>query len=471
MKATKATIKKVTQRLDNVDLKSIFIRSYDEDNLYPQRTIDIVNDSGTAVTALRMFRKFVIGNGANDVDFGKAKINRKGTTVDRFIRKIVASKGNHTGIPIHFNYNALGEKTSISFVPFEYCRLTLESEDFPDRIAVYNDWGTTKRKKFDKEAIDYVYKYDPSKVFEQVQMEEGETDAEKWKAYKGQIWYWNPDGDEYPLSPFDSVLEDMITEGQTKRFKTNTATTNFTASHVFITGVEEGEPDAEGNPTAINPEDSFAKVIEVFQGAEGAGAQVHVQREEGDVPFEIKKVDIQNYDGLYEFTENSARDSIIRNFLIPPVLLVQTSGSLGTSKEISDASKYYNGITSSDRNEIEEILTETFKDFHFDINPSGDYSIQPLQFKEPIELAYFPYYTKNEIRESNGDDAVEDTDSGKTILAVELGVGGTQSLTSIVSDAVLTTDQKKGSLKVLFGLSDADIELMLGTGAANPNVQ
>jgi hypothetical protein len=42
-----------------------------------------------------------------------------------------------------------------------------------------------------------------------------------------------------------------------------------------------------------------------------------------------------------------------------------------------------------------------------------------------------------------------------------LWVGGTQALTSILSDPLLTIDQKKGTLKVLFGLSDEQTNQML----------
>jgi hypothetical protein len=56
----------------------------------------------------------------------------------------------------------------------------------------------------------------------------------------------------------------------------------------------------------------------------------------------------------------------------------------------------------------------------------------------------------------------DDLKSDTTLLAVTLGVDGTQALTSLLSDPLLTTEQKKGSMMVLFGLSEAQSNQMLG---------
>ena len=186
-----------------------------------------------------------------------------------------------------------------------------------------------------------------------------------------------------------------------------------------------------------------------------------VEKANNESPIELKKIEIQNYDGLYEYTENSSRDAILKMFLIPPVLLLRVAGSLGTSKEISDAFDYYNGVTSDDRLVIEEILMEIFTNFYYDICPSKDYSLLPLKYSKSIAPEYLSYYTKNEIRVANGDEEATDLKADTTLLAVTLGVGGTQALTSILADPLLTISQKQGTLKVLFGLSDEQVTQML----------
>ena len=447
MARIKPTADKVEKRITSLDNKSLGIVNYDIDNLYPQRVNDIVNNSGTAVTCLRMYSKYVMGGGAKDEIFYKAKVNSKGLTVDKLIRKIVWSKGKFNGVAIHVNYNGLLQIVEASFVPFEYCRLIPEDDsENAGKIGIYDDWGKTKRKTIDKKKIDFINAYNPKTILEEVDQVGG------WENYKGQILYWTAEGMEYPLAPYDSVLEDMMTEGQLKLFKNNTASKNFLASHLLIVGKSESDEDAE----------EFDDNLRRFQGGDGAGTLLVLERENSDEQIELKKVDIQNYDKLYEYTENSSRDSIIKNFLIPPVLLLRTAGSLGTSKEISDASDHYNTITYDDRLVIEEILKEIFSKFYYNICPSDDYSILPLKYRKAIEPDYFQYYTKNEIRESNGDAAADDSKSDTTLLAVTLGVGGTQALTSVLSDPLLTNEQKKGSMMVLFGLTEQQSNQMLG---------
>lgn len=411
MARIKPTADKVEKRITSLDNKSLGIVNYDIDNLYPQRVNDIVNNSGTAVTCLRMYSKYVMGGGAKDETFYKAKVNSKGLTVDKLIRKIVWSKGKFNGVAIHVNYNGLLQIVEASFVPFEYCRLIPEDDsENAGKIGIYDDWAKTKRKSIDKKKIDFINAYNPKTILDEVE------EAGGWENYKGQVLYWTAEGMEYPLAPYDSVLEDMMTEGQLKLFKNNTASKNFLASHLLIVGKSESDEDAE----------EFDDNLRRFQGGDGAGTLLVLERENSDEQIELKKVDIQNYDKLYEYTENSSRDSIIKNFLIPPVLLLRTAGSLGTSKEISDASDHYNTITYDDRLIIEEILKEIFSKFYYNICPSDDYSILPIKYKESYD---------SEIINSS---------------------------TTIISSSTMTTEQKKGSLIVLCGFNEAQANQMLG---------
>lgn len=398
MAKVKSTANKVNKRIEPQKLKTLGVLAFDFDNLYPNRCIDIVNDSGTAVTALRMFQKYVSGNGTTNKDFGLQKVNQDGLTVNKLIRKMSRSLGLHQGIALHVNYNGLGQKTAINFVSFEYPRLTLEDGKQAGKIAVYDDWGLVKRTKIIKNQIDYINKYNPSKVFSEVDSIKAETDVEKWNNYQGQLFYWTPEGSsQYPLAPYDAVLEDMMTEAQTKRFKNSTASRNFLASHMLITGVEL---DEDGEP--LKAGEGIASTMEEFQGGDNASSIIHLERESEDEVIELKKIDIQNYDGLYEYTENSSRDSILRTYLIPPTLLIQQAGKLGTSREISDAKAYFNDITAPDRKIIEELLEEVLTNFVYDINPSGDFSIEALEFTKEIPKEFSENFTEDEIRASLG---------------------------------------------------------------------
>ena len=117
-----------------------------------------------------------------------------------------------------------------------------------------------------------------------------------------------------------------------------------------------------------------------FQGADDALKIMLLEKKAGqEASFNLQKVDIQGVDRLYEYTENSVRDAIIRNYLIPPVLLLQTSGKLGSAKEIQDATNYYNGIVNYNQDLLEEIFAELFRN-NIRVE-KAEFNILPLKAK------------------------------------------------------------------------------------------
>ena len=359
MKATLLTDKRISKKTSRQE----GIINYDDDNAYPQRVTDILNSSATGSLCHNLAVKFIVGNGFADSQFYKSKLNSKGLTADKLLRKVADNLKKFNGVAIHINYNALYQKTSYNFIPFEWCRLTSEESNHPNKLAIYDDWQKIEGR-INKDNIEYLdfFNDNPAIIEQQVQ------EAGGWDNYKGQVYYYTSVGKSYPLSPIDSILEDMQTDAKTKLFKYRNVSTNFMASH-FIE-VNEFESDEERN--------EFESQLADFQGADDALKMMLVERKATEESvIEIKKVDIQNVERLYEYTETSVRDSIIRNYLIPPVLLLQTAGKMGTSKEILDAVNYYNGVVDYEQLIIEEIFTDLFKNSI--IKNDGNFSIISLK--------------------------------------------------------------------------------------------
>lgn len=448
----KATVTGVSKRVSITPNKTEGILNYDEDNAYPQRMVDIVNSSGVATACVNMKTRFLIGGGMKDKDFYKAVINRKRLTVDKLARKVASNLSYLPMVALHVNYNALYQKTEVSYIPFSYVRLTTsDDKDHPNMVAVYEDWQKVKKSKIDKARVDYInlYNPDPAIIQEQVDACGG------WQNYKGQVYFWAPEGYEYPLATYDSVLEDMQTDSKAKAFKFRNITTNFMGSHAVVVDKFENEVDRE----------AFQESLAEFQGADDALKLLLMEKSGDTSSFEIKPFDIQDVEDLYSYTETSVRDNVILNFLIPPVLLVRTSGTMGTAKEIKDATAYYNGITADERLVIEEIFKEVFTGFATNINPSGDYSIIP--FKAPVsspELTqeYFPYVTKNQILESLGLPEVTEEAANVKPMYEALGVGGLQAMSAMIADPLLTRDQKLAQLEIVYRVSKEQAELLVG---------
>ena len=331
MAKVKTTISKPKPRTDILKLKSLGIHSYDSDNLYPQRCEDIENDSGTTKSCVELKTDYEAGSSFTDENLGSVVLNRKGLTTDDLRKKISESKNRHTGVIIHFNYNGLGQKTEINLIPFPYGRLTLDEGEFPNRVAVYNNWDGLNGK-FEKKNIKYIHNYDRFKVFEQVNAEEVKTKDEdeletlsaKFDQYQGQVLYWTPNG-------------------------------------------------------------NFGESLSQFQGDEGVARAMVVEKDSAEEPFEVIDVEIQKYDGLLQHTENSATEDIVRRFNVPDILVLRREGGLGgNGSELYEAEVYLNKTTQTGRDDISSIIKECFVGF---VGNTGfeDYSIKPLRHEKPIE--------------------------------------------------------------------------------------
>jgi len=369
-KGSKATVTDVTKRISLKPNKTEGIINYDVDNAYPQRVIDIINSSGTATLCTEILSKFIYGGGFASESLAKLKLNKQGVTANKLLFKVCQTRAKLKGLALHVNYNALYKVSSISFVPFQDVRFTDDDEKNEHRnmLAVYDDWQKVKRSKIYQKDIDYIHFYNPKPDVIQRQVEE----VGGWQNYKGQILYYTPEGIKYPLAPSDAVLEDVQTDAHAKTFKNRNITTNFMASYIVRTGMFEGEQERE----------EFIESLTNFQGQDNALKMMLMEEEDfgadaESASFKLEKVDIQDIEKLYEYTEESVRNNIIRNYLIPPTLLVATAGKLGTSTEIQDATAFYNGVTEDLRSTTSEIFQELLSNSVFQVE--DDFDIKPVK--------------------------------------------------------------------------------------------
>jgi hypothetical protein len=487
-KGPKATVTDVTKRITTKPNKTEGIVNYDVDNAYPQRVNDIINSSGTASLVTAILGKFIYGGGFANEQLAAMFLNESKLTANKLLFKIGKSISKYGGFAIHVNYNALYKKTSFSFVPFQDVRFTTDDEKNENRnmLAVYDDWEKEKSKKILQKNIDFINFYDPDPEA----IEEEVIAAGGWDKYNGQLLYWSIDGLEYPLAPLDSVLEDCQTDAHSKTFKNRNITTNFMASYIFRTGKFEGETERQ----------DFVDTLTTFQGQDETSKIMLIEEESEESAFTTEKIDIQDIDKLYEFTEESVRNNIIRNHLIPPVLLVAQAGKLGSSTEIKDATAFYNGVTEDYRRSVEEVFAELFRESmfppqeEFDILevkantvPAKDTTEGKNGIVKVMESALLSDKEKREILSSvydltepevqkllpmkapvQGEEIVPEViDEGAKAKATLRGsVGGVTSILQIQQSVQAgTTSYEAGQsiLEIIFGLSPTDAQRLLGS--------
>ena len=454
MKASSIIGEDTKPRVDYSENKKFGIINYDVDNLYPQRMELLKAASGTTTRCVNTYSRFLVGQGFKDAAFWKTKINRQGGTVDGMLRKHAKDYALTPGIAIHINYNILLEPIEWTYVPFSFIRLC-STEKFAGKVAVYNDWNLRKRKTIKFEDIDYIDQYvkDKRVIQEQIDAAGG---FDKWN---GHIYWVSSDENEYPLSKIDPVIEDVQADAETKYFRLRSLTTNFMPSHLLITDPAESEES----------EDEFHDELSEFQGAKNSNKIFHVQKTP-EQTVELKKFDVQDTDKMFEITNRTIKDSIIEVFGIPSILLnVRVPGELGNdSKKLKEATDFFNGLTDDDRKFISEKYKYIFEGTG--LNGTGDYDILPLSTPvtaDNIPKEFLTDLTKNERRGLLNFATEADEQSSKPVLAVTLGVGGTQTLKDILLDATLTPFQKKGALKLLFNLTDIEIATLFNPAEGN----
>lgn len=432
------------------------VMSYGIDNDYPNYVIDIVAASSMGKSCVNLYRKFIFGRGFADETFAAMPLNRWGDTADRILEKVAKDYARFGGFALHLNYSAKYKITDVSHIPFAQIRFTTpDNKDHPGQFAVYKDWGARMIKK---DGIRYIDKFNPDIETLQQQIEK----AGGWSAYNGQILYFSNEGDGcYPLAAYDAAREDMQTDAQSKTYKYRNVTTGFMADQaVIVDPIESNENESGGNGRSAGDEkNTIVESLENFQGAENAGKIILIEKTAAGQSIEIKKIEQQDGDKKFEYTESSTRDNIRQSLLVPPVLIMQTPGKLGGAQEIIDATKYYNSVTDDERLNIEREF-DTIA-LYFEKPMGDDHSIAPREAirKEDIPTAILPDLTRNERRLLAG--YQELTDGDTQTLAEKLQVGGTQSFLSVLSNAQLSPDEKRGALSVLFGLDDVLIDKII----------
>jgi len=437
---------KIQKRITRRDDRKYGIINYDDDNAYPQRTIDIVNGSGVAVACIDIFFKFI--NGAGFVSGGDRLVNSK-LTLDQLLRKHAHDYARHKGFAMHFNYTITGEVASVDCIPFAHCRLAINKDtNEVNGIAVYDNWDRSISKKIVADDIDYIDLYDPRSEVVMGQIEA----AGGIENYKGQVYYYGEGGDlVYPLAFYDSELEDIETDSQIKLFKYRNISGSFMASHMLVrygqaegggyggSGVEPNLKNAEGVATSYE-EDDLVDQLKEFQGAENFNRLMVIDAETPEQKPELVPFTHQNNDKLFEYHETSTQNNIRKVFAIPTIFLEAIAGSLGLTKELEDAVKFYNAMTQDERAILESVYSEVFE---------GDYKIK--------ELKWFGVEDVSEEQEA----ARKIADAQAVLRGSVGGVTALITLQQSISAGTTSVEAGVAMIKEIYGFNDEVARAML----------
>lgn len=364
----------------NIYLTSKHVKGYGTNNDYPQKVLEIIASSGTGKTCMDIYVKFVEGEGFTDAVLGEAILNSRGERANSLLRKAAKDLKNFNGFAFLVKYNGLGLPYEYMNIPFEHCRLEINAaKEYTGRIAVHPDWIGSTGIRFDYDDITFINKFNPNTVDAEILAAGSPED------YVGQVMYFTADGDfEYPVSPFDPVITDMLTEESVSTVKHRNAKFNFLPAGILIRkGIKPKTLDSgaidTSDPMYIEQQES-ATMIKQMQGDENASKIWLVDVDADEEKPEFIDFNGKNYDKQYENTEKTVQENIGKMFTIPPILRGVDVGAGFGADLMNNAYNFMNSVTANERQMIEI----AFKDLlAYYVVVFTDYSIKPLTYITP----------------------------------------------------------------------------------------
>lgn len=484
MNATKIKSRPV---FDSYSWQHLGVLTYGAANDFPQVVDEVVRVSKTGTACLSIKDDFVIGMGFKVPETGDIVVNEDGLTLKKLRRLIVRDKNRFGGCALHFNYNQLYKIRSIYFIPFEQCRLGLPDKDRQiKKIATHPDWARRDKSAasrigtFQKDLVWYdAYDPTPESIERQV------AAAGSWENYKGQILYFSGSdepGLNYAIPDYIAELTDMRTEEGLSNVSSRNVCSNFMLAGMLVDVLSTEQTDEQ-----LRAKQEW---LNGFMGDELALQLLYAQVKSKEEIPQFVNFSGENYDKAFTVTQSWIPDSIGSIFKQPPILRAKDVGANFGADLMSNAYKYYNSVTVTDRAQVQELLEEIFSHWWVDLR-EYDFEAEVLVYNAGASVAerlgatvmaqitavltdantpivqkrntlkYGFGLTDKEIRAMIPAE-VEMADSTKTPLVGVLGVGGLQAMMLMLQDPNTDTESKVATLKIVLGLSESDARELTG---------
>lgn len=348
------------------------VQKYDTDNLYPQRCEEIIARSYTLKSAIEVLSDFLNGDGFIDDQLNKLVVNEKGAyggNLGDLLRKVCFSFAKYNATALHIGYDLNYRISSITPIPFEYCRLGIADDDgYVDEIRYSTNWEQDYRKSKDttrKITSYHVFNPDPEVIAQQI------ADCDGIENYKGQILYWTPEEGKYPKSSFDPVFEHAQAQYEASLYKVSALQNGFSVSTVIV--VPETNSMGEQN--------NLLTQLQKKKGSAAANGILGIETNDPnfDVTRMVTSITPPNVDRQWEYTDSSSLNAIMENYAMPKELLgVRPENGMFNKQNMQDAYIYFNTITRNKRNEISRFFSFLMQYWQSPIQ--ADFKIKEQQY-------------------------------------------------------------------------------------------
>jgi hypothetical protein len=358
-------IKRLRTFIDRTD----GIQWYTRNNLYPQIVEAVRDRSYTIKAACEELGNFIAGEGFEDKTIGELVVNSKGQTLNDILQFIKVDAATYNGsFVVHLGVNLLGEFNNISVWPLAYWRLGLPDSNGDIYDLKYNsNWEQDPYKEISnaKNITSYPkFNPDPELIKEQIN--------EAKDGYMGQVLYFSPLEDQYPLATFDSVLDQGQTQEEIGIFRLSSIQNGLNATSIV---------SYPGKFENKQKENEFRDGLDPFKGGKGAGSIIVVEDESGlkKAADLVTPLTIQNNDRIHEFISKDDKNAIIEAFAMPKGILgVLPETGMFNQQQIEQEYIYYNTKTRRYRNNVARVFKKIFSNWYQPVE--SDFKIKELVY-------------------------------------------------------------------------------------------
>ncbi len=345
------------------------IQWYTRNNLYPQIVEAVRDRSYTIKSACDRLSKFLRGEGFEDKLLADLVVNSKGLTLNNILKQVAIDGASFSGsFVVHLGVNMNGQYNNISVWPLQYWRFGLPDENGDIHDYKYNsNWERDPYKELSnaKNIIEYdKFNPDPEAIKEEIN--------EHGLSYKGQVFYFTPLEDQYPLATFDSVLDQGQTQEEIGLFRLSSIQNGLNATNIF---------SYPGKFEDKQKEQDFIESISQFKGGAGAGSTIVIEDESGTRKAQdlVTPLSLQNNDKIHEFISKDDKNAIMEAFAMPKGILgVLPEAGMFNQENLQQEYIYYNSITRDYRTDISDAFKKIFSNWHKPV--TSEFKIKELTY-------------------------------------------------------------------------------------------
>ena len=384
-----------------------------EGNAYPDYLLELVKTVPTLRSIVQGTVDFIVGDDVSILPlvpgWTPGQMNLRGDTIAEQVEDIARDYETYGGFALQVIRAFDGSVAEVYYIDLRFLRMNKEGDVF-----YYSEkWGERGRR----DAIVYpAFRADIAGKWA------GMSDEERDRNASSILYVKTTHSQVYPLPVYAASVKACEIERMIDEYHLSSISNGFASS--LIVNFNNGQPTDEMK------EEIERDFDEKFSGPGNAGRVMFSWNKSKDNATTFDVPPITDFGDKYNALSSHSRQQIFTAFRANPNLFgIPTEGNGFANEQYEESFTLYNRT-----------------------------AVRPVQ--DMIAAAYAKIYGQEDVLKITPFSMGENGDA-QVSLASQLGVGGTQAMMLVLESTVMSTEQKLGTLQVLFGLDEESAHKIL----------